>query len=176
MQLSGDGFYTKQCSTLFENELGIKKDDIGKSISISDYNLACKKTVMRYTEEWNKLTKLMGYWVDTESPYITYKNKYIETVWFLLKTLFDKKLVYKGYTIQPYSPAAGTGLSSHELNQPGCYKVVKDLSVVALFRLIDPHRIIETSKDVLFMAWTTTPWTLFANTGLAVGKKYRMFW
>ena len=154
-----------------ENELGIKKDDIGKSISISDYNLACKKTVMRYTEEWNKLTKLMGYWVDTESPYITYKNKYIETVWFLLKTLFDKKLVYKGYTIQPYSPAAGTGLSSHELNQPGCYKVVKDLSVVALFRLIDPHRIIETSKDVLFMAWTTTPWTLFANTGLAVGKK-----
>ena len=154
-----------------ENELGIKKDDIGVSISVSDYNLACKKTVMRYTEEWNKLTKQMGYWVDTGSPYITYKNKYIETVWFLLKRLFDKKLIYKGYTIQPYSPAAGTGLSSHELNQPGCYRLVKDLSVVALFKLLDTKKIIETEKDVFLVAWTTTPWTLFANTGLAVGKK-----
>jgi isoleucyl-tRNA synthetase len=154
-----------------EKKLGIKKDDIGKSISISDYNLACKTTVMKYTKEWNKLTKLMGYWVDVDSPYITYENKYIETVWFLLKKLFDKKLIYKGYTIQPYSPAAGTGLSSHELNQPGCYKVVKDLSVVALFKLFNHSKIIQTETDVFFMAWTTTPWTLFANTGLAVGKK-----
>ena len=154
-----------------EKELGIKKDDIGKSISISDYNLACKTTVMKYTKEWNRLTKLMGYWVDVESPYITYENKYIETVWFLLKKLFDKKLIYKGYTIQPYSPAAGTGLSSHELNQPGCYRVVKDLSVVALFKVLNHSKIIQTETDVFFMAWTTTPWTLFANTGLAVGKK-----
>ena len=111
-----------------EKELGIKKDDIGNKISIADYNEACKKTVMKYTEVWNKLTELMGYWVDVNEPYVTYENKYIESVWFLLKRLFDKDLVYKGYTIQPYSPAAGTGLSSHELNQPGCYKMVKDLS------------------------------------------------
>jgi isoleucyl-tRNA synthetase len=154
-----------------ENELGIKKDDIGKTISISEYNKACKKTVMRYTKEWNRLTKLMGYWVDVDSPYITYENKYIETVWFLLKRLFEKNLIYKGYTIQPYSPAAGTGLSSHELNQPGCYKLVKDLSVVALFKMLDPPKTIDTHKEIFFMAWTTTPWTLFANTGLAVGKK-----
>ena len=157
-----------------EKELGIKKDDIGKTISVSEYNQACKKTVMKYTKEWNRLTKLMGYWVDVESPYITYKNKYIETVWFLLKLLFEKNLIYKGYTIQPYSPAAGTGLSSHELNQPGCYKLVKDLSVVALFKMLDQSKIVDTDKEVFFMAWTTTPWTLFANTGLAVEKKYLM--
>ena len=156
-----------------EQQLGIKKDDIGKTISISDYNKACKKTVMKYTDVWNSLTELMGYWVDVEEPYITYKNKYIETVWFLLKQLFDQDLVYKGYTIQPYSPAAGTGLSSHELNQPGCYKVVKDLSVVVLFKALDHKKIIETSLPVFFMAWTTTPWTLLANTGLAVGKKIK---
>ena len=154
-----------------EKELGIKKDDIGSKISIADYNEACKKTVMKYTAAWNKLTESMGYWVDVETPYVTYKNKYIESVWFLLKRLFDKKLIYKGYTIQPYSPAAGTGLSSHELNQPGCYKLVKDLSVVVLFKVFGSEKIIKTNKPVFFMAWTTTPWTLFANTGLAVGKK-----
>lgn len=154
-----------------EKELGIKKDDIGNKISISEYNEACKKTVMKYTEVWNKLTEAMGYWVDVDTPYVTYKNKYIESVWFLLKRLFDKDLIYKGYTIQPYSPAAGTGLSSHELNQPGCYKMVKDLSVVALFKVLDSEKIIKTSRPVFLMAWTTTPWTLFANTGLAVGKK-----
>ncbi|MBF25005.1 MAG: isoleucine--tRNA ligase [Flavobacteriales bacterium] len=154
-----------------EKELNINKDDIGKTISVSEYNEACKKTVMKYTEAWNKLTEVMGYWVDVENPYITYENKYIETVWYLIKKLYDSNLIYKGYTIQPYSPAAGTGLSSHELNQPGCYKLVKDLSVVALFKLLSPETIINTSKKVFFMAWTTTPWTLFANTGLAVGKK-----
>ena len=152
-----------------EKELGIKKDDIGDKISIADYNEACKKTVMKYTEVWNELTEIMGYWVDVESPYVTYENKYIESVWFLLKRLFDKDLVYKGYTIQPYSPAAGTGLSSHELNQPGCYKMVKDLSVVALFKVKDQGKLINSVRPVFFMAWTTTPWTLFANTGLAVG-------
>jgi len=156
-----------------EQQLGIKKDDIGKNISISDYNEACKKTVMKYTDVWNRLTELMGYWVDVEEPYVTYKNKYIETVWFLLKQLFDQDLVYKGYTIQPYSPAAGTGLSSHELNQPGCYKIVKDLSVVVLFKVLDYEKIIQTNLPVFFMAWTTTPWTLLANTGLAVGEKIK---
>ena len=154
-----------------EKDLNIKKDDIGNSISISEYNEACKKTVMKYTEVWNELTEIMGYWVDVDSPYITYKNKYMETVWFLLKRLFDKNLIYKGYTIQPYSPAAGTGLSSHELNQPGCYKLVKDLSVFALFEVRDVSVLFEANKKVFFAAWTTTPWTLFANTGLAVGKK-----
>ena len=152
-----------------EKEMGIKKDDIGNKISIAKYNEACKKTVMKYTEVWNELTELMGYWVDVDKPYVTCENKYIESVWFLLKRLFDKDLVYKGYTIQPYSPAAGTGLSSHELNQPGCYKMVKDLSVVALFKIGDPGRLINSNRPVFFMAWTTTPWTLFANTGLAVG-------
>tara|TARA_Y100000589_G_scaffold87144_2_gene81213 strand:+ start:257 stop:3610 length:3354 start_codon:yes stop_codon:yes gene_type:complete len=151
-----------------EKQLGISKEDIGKNISISKYNEECKKTVMRYTRSWNELTEKMGYWVDTNTAYITYKNKYIESVWFLVKRLFNKKLLYRGYTIQPYSPAAGTGLSSHELNQPGCYKQVKDLSVFALFKVIKPK--FKTSLDVYFVAWTTTPWTLFANTGLAVGK------
>ena len=154
-----------------EKELNIKKEDIGKTISVSEYNAACRKTVMKYTEVWNKLTEIMGYWVDVDNPYITYENKYIETVWYLIKKLYDDCLIYKGYTIQPYSPAAGTGLSSHELNQPGCYKLVKDLSVVVLFKLLNPEKLITTTKRVFFMAWTTTPWTLFANTGLAVGKK-----
>ncbi|MAQ31165.1 MAG: isoleucine--tRNA ligase [Flavobacteriales bacterium] len=153
-----------------EKELKITKEDIGKKISISDYNKACKKTVMRYTESWNDLTEKMGYWVDTKNPYITYDNKYIESVWFLLKRLFEKKLIYKGYSVQPYSPAAGTGLSSHELNQPGCYKLVKDLSAVVLFKAIDFEKKIKTNLPVFFMAWTTTPWTLFSNTGLAIGK------
>ena len=116
-----------------EKELGITKEDIGKSITVEEYNEACKKAVMRYTDVWNELTHKMGYWVDTQDPYITYENKYIESVWWLLKQAFDKKLIYKGYTIQPYSPVAGTGLSSHELNQPGCYKNVKDTSVTAQF-------------------------------------------
>ncbi len=156
-----------------EKNLNIKKDDIGKTISISDYNDACKKTVMKYTQSWNELTEMMGYWVDVEKPYVTYENKYIESVWFLLKRLFDKKLIYKGYTIQPYSPAAGTGLSSHELNQPGCYRIVKDLSVFALFRVLGECRLLKNRYPVFFVAWTTTPWTLFANTGLAVGKKIK---
>ena len=120
-----------------EAKLGITKDDIGKKVSVSQYNAECKKTVMQYTEDWNKLTDLMGYWVDTKNPYITYKSKYIESVWYLLKKLNDKGLIYKGYTIQPYSPAAGTGLSSHELNQPGCYKNVKDLSANVMVRLVN---------------------------------------
>ena len=156
-----------------EKELNIKKDDIGTKISISDYNRACKKTVMKYTEVWNSLTEEMGYWVDMKNPYVTYKSKYIETVWFLIKKLFDQKVIYKGYTIQPYSPAAGTGLSSHELSQPGCYRLVKDLSVFPLFRVLEPEKIIKTSKPVFFVAWTTTPWTLFANTGLAVGNNIK---
>ena len=156
-----------------EKDLGINKEDIGVKISVSEYNEACKKTVMKYTEPWNKLTNEMGYWVDLENPYITYKSKYIETVWFLIKRLFDQGVVYKGYTIQPYSPAAGTGLSSHELNQPGCYRVVKDLSAFALFRVIDSEKVITTSKPVFFIAWTTTPWTLFANTGLAINSKIK---
>ncbi|MDC0189393.1 isoleucine--tRNA ligase, partial [Flavobacteriales bacterium] len=151
-----------------EKSLGINKEDIGRSISVANYNEECKKTVMKYTQKWNDLTEKMGYWVDVEDAYVTYKTKYIESVWYLVKRLFEKNLFYRGYTIQPYSPAAGTGLSSHELNQPGCYKQVKDLSVFALFKLIDPPKSMQ--HDVYFVAWTTTPWTLFANTGLAVGK------
>ena len=157
-----------------EKELGITKEDINKSISISDYNKHCKKTVMKYTSSWNELTEKMGYWVDMEKPYITYNSKYIESVWFLLKRLFDKKLIYKGYAIQPYSPAAGTGLSSHELNLPGCYKDVKDTSVYALFK-IKKNNYLNTlcPGTVYFLAWTTTPWTLPANTALAVGEKIK---
>ena len=153
-----------------EAKLGISKDDIGKRVSVSEYNAECKKTVMQFTEEWNRLTDLMGYWVDTKNPYITYKSKYIESVWYLLKKLNNKGLIYKGYTIQPYSPAAGTGLSSHELNQPGCYKKVKDLSVNVLFRLLDGQDLSGLDLDVFLVAWTTTPWTLFANSSLAVGN------
>jgi isoleucyl-tRNA synthetase len=156
-----------------EKTLGIKKDDIGKTISIEDYNQECRSSVMKYTAVWNDLTDKMGYWVDVDSPYITYTNKYIESVWFLIKRLYDKSLIYQGYTIQPYSPAAGTGLSSHELNQPGCYKNVKDLSVVALFKVSGEQVITKGLNNVFFMAWTTTPWTLFSNTGLAVGNKIK---
>ena len=154
-----------------EKELGITKEDIGKSITVEEYNEACKKAVMRYTDVWNDLTHKMGYWVDTQDPYITYENKYIESVWWLLKQAFDKKLIYKGYTIQPYSPMAGTGLSSHELNQPGCYKNVKDTSVTAQFLIKkDSNSFFGGDENVFLLAWTTTPWTLPSNTALAVNK------
>ncbi|MFM7022512.1 MAG: isoleucine--tRNA ligase [Flavobacteriales bacterium] len=152
-----------------EKELGITKEDIGKKISIEDYNKACREAVMKYTDIWNNLTQQMGYWVDMEDPYITYENKYIESVWWLLQQLYNKGLMYKGYTIQPYSPAAGTGLSSHELNQPGCYRDVKDTTVVAMFKVKGSKFNVE--GDVHFLAWTTTPWTLPSNTALAVGPK-----
>jgi isoleucyl-tRNA synthetase len=158
-----------------EKELSITKDDIGKSISIEDYNKACKKAVMRYTDVWNDLTKKMGYWVDMENPYITYKPKYIESVWWLLKNLFDKGLIYKGYTIQPYSPKAGTGLSSHELNQPGTYQDVTDTTVTAQFKALK-NTLPEALKNydpVSFLAWTTTPWTLPSNTALTVGPRIK---
>ncbi|MEE3034548.1 MAG: isoleucine--tRNA ligase [Bacteroidota bacterium] len=158
-----------------EKELGITKEDIGKSITIEEYNNACKKAVMRYTDVWNDLTKKMGYWVDMENPYITYKSKYIESVWWLLKTLFDKGLIYKGYTIQPYSPKAGTGLSSHELNQPGTYQDVTDTTVTAQFKAINntlPNSINQLD-NVYFLAWTTTPWTLPSNTALTVGNNIK---
>jgi isoleucyl-tRNA synthetase len=158
-----------------EKELGISKEDIGTKISVEDYNKACRETVMRYTDVWNKLTEKMGYWVDMEDPYITYESKYMESVWHLLAELYKKDLIYKGYTIQPYSPAAGTGLSSHELNQPGCYKNVKDTSAVALFKATKETLKVEALKavegDVQFIAWTTTPWTLPSNTALCVGAK-----
>ena len=154
-----------------EKELGITKDDIGKSITVEEYNEACKKAVMRYTDVWNDLTHKMGYWVDTQDPYITYENKYIESVWWLLKQAFEKKLIYKGYTIQPYSPMAGTGLSSHELNQPGCYKNVKDTSITAQFLIKkDSNSFFGSDENVFLLAWTTTPWTLPSNTALAVNK------
>ncbi len=154
-----------------EKELGITKEDIGKTITVEEYNEACKKAVMRYTDVWNELTHKMGYWVDTQDPYITYENKYIESVWWLLKQAFDKKLIYKGYTIQPYSPMAGTGLSSHELNQPGCYKNVKDTSVTAQFFIKkDSNSFFGGDENVFLLAWTTTPWTLPSNTALAVNK------
>lgn len=152
-----------------EKALGITKEDIGKKISVDDYNNACRKNVMMYTDEWTQLSEKMGYWVDLEHPYITYDIKYIETLWFLLKRLYDKGLLYKGYTIQPYSPAAGTGLSSHELNQPGCYRDVKDTTVTAQFRLLDT--LVDTPLPVYVLAWTTTPWTLPSNTALCVGPK-----
>ncbi len=156
-----------------EKELGITKEDIGKKISIEEYNAACKKAVMRYTSVWNDMTRRVGYWIDLENPYVTYQTKYIESVWFLLKKLYDDQLLYKGYTIQPYSPAAGTGLSSHELNQPGTYKPVKDTSVTALFKVkrdASSEFLFESAVgDVFIMAWTTTPWTLPSNTALSIG-------
>ena len=162
-----------------EKELGITKEDIGKTISIDEYNRRCRQNVMMYTEEWTDLSRRMGYWVDMEHPYITYDNKYIETLWWLLKQLYQKGLLYKGYTIQPYSPAAGTGLSSHELNQPGCYRDVKDTTVTAQFRVTAPlpsgllggHAAEVASLPVYILAWTTTPWTLPSNTALCVGPK-----
>ncbi len=154
-----------------EKSLGITKEDIGKTISVEEYNAACRKDVMKYTKEWEDLTIKMGYWVDMQNPYITYDNKYIETLWWLLKQLYNKGLLYKGYTIQPYSPAAGTGLSTHELNQPGCYRDVKDTTIVAQFRLESSLNFgVELENlPIYFLAWTTTPWTLPSNTALAVG-------
>ena len=156
-----------------EKELGITKEDIGTKISVEEYNEACKKAVMRYTDIWNNLTQKMGYWVDMEDPYITYKSKYMESVWWLLKQIYDKNLIYKGYTIQPYSPKAGTGLSSHELNQPGTYQDVTDTTVVAQFKANDNSLpdFLQNEGDVYFLAWTTTPWTLPSNTALTVGPK-----
>jgi isoleucyl-tRNA synthetase len=156
-----------------EKELGITKEDIGKTISISEYNKACREAVMRYTDVWNDLTRKMGYWVDMEDPYITYTSKYMESVWWLLSTLYKKGLIYKGYTIQPYSPMAGTGLSSHELNQPGCYRDVSDTSVTAQFETIDETLPAPLRSDTPLhvLAWTTTPWTLPSNTALTVGPK-----
>ncbi|MCL8007869.1 isoleucine--tRNA ligase [Gelidibacter japonicus] len=156
-----------------ERELGITKEDIGKTISIEDYNAACRKAVMRYTDVWNDLTEKMGYWVDMDNPYITYEPKYMESVWWLLKQIYDKQLIYKGYTIQPYSPKAGTGLSSHELNQPGTYQDVTDTTAVAQFKANPeslPH-FLRDEGDIYFLAWTTTPWTLPSNTALTVGPK-----
>ena len=157
-----------------EKSLGITKEDIGKKISVDDYNRACRENVMMYTNEWTELTNKMGYWVDLEHPYITYDIKYIETLWYLLKKLYEKGLLYKGYTIQPYSPAAGTGLSSHELNQPGCYRDVKDTTVTAQFSVTERSAALkglDTSLPLYILAWTTTPWTLPSNTALCVGPK-----
>ncbi|WP_297272763.1 isoleucine--tRNA ligase [uncultured Bacteroides sp.] len=154
-----------------EKALGITKEDIGKTISVADYNAACRKDVMKFTKEWEDLTHKMGYWVDMKDPYITYDNRYIETLWWLLKQLYKKGLLYKGYTIQPYSPAAGTGLSSHELNQPGCYRDVKDLTVVGQFKMKNPKPEMAAWGTPYFIAWTTTPWTLPSNTALCVGPK-----
>ncbi|MCH5216437.1 MAG: isoleucine--tRNA ligase [Muribaculaceae bacterium] len=167
-----------------EKSLGITKEDIGKKISVDEYNAACRKEVMKYTKEWRDLTHKIGYWVDMEHPYVTYENSYIETLWWLLKQLYNKGLLYKGYTIQPYSPAAGTGLSSHELNQPGCYRDVKDTTATAIFKVDDEnHPLVKKIKNSLsaeyknvaisLMAWTTTPWTLPSNTALCVGPKFK---
>ncbi len=160
-----------------EKTLGITKEDIGKTISVAEYNATCKKEVMKYTDQWEELTRIMGYWVNMSEPYITYDNRYIETVWYLLKQIFEKGLLYKGYSIQPYSPAAGTGLSTHELNLPGCYRDVKDTTATAQFKLIKNNKseflFNNSLPDVYILAWTTTPWTLPSNTALAVGKKIK---
>ena len=160
-----------------EKELGITKEDIGSKISIEDYNKACRTNVMKYTAKWEEITEKMGYWVDLKKPYLTYDNKYIESVWWLLAQMHKKGLLYKGHTIQPFSPKAGTGLSTHELNQPGCYRNVKDTSAVIQFKLIqnDNAKFLfsKSKNDIYFLAWTTTPWTLPSNTALAVGKKIK---
>ena len=152
-----------------EKTLGITKENIGKTISVEDYNAACRRDVMKFTAEWESLTKQMGYWVDMKHPYITYDNRYIEHLWYLLKQIYKKGLLYKGYTIQPYSPAAGTGLSTHELNQPGCYRDVKDTTCIAQFKVKNPSEQLLGHGEVYFLAWTTTPWTLPSNTALCVG-------
>ena len=154
-----------------EKKLGITKEDIGKKITVEEYNDACRKEVMKYTGEWENLTRIMGYWVDMNDPYITYDNRYIETLWFLLKELYNKGYLYKGYTIQPYSPAAGTGLSTHELNMPGAYRDVKDTTCVAQFKIKSPKPEMSQFGEAFFLAWTTTPWTLPSNTALAVGPE-----
>ncbi len=160
-----------------EKSLGITKEDIGKKISVDEYNAACRREVMKYTREWEELTRIMGYWVNMDDPYITYDSRYIESVWWLLKQIYDKGLLYKGYTIQPYSPAAGTGLSSHELNQPGCYRDVTDTTVVAQFRAVRNEKseflFEDIDTELCFLAWTTTPWTLPSNTALAVGSQIK---
>src|SRR5436189_4639384 len=161
-----------------EKLLGITKDDIGRKISIEDYNKKCRETVMMYKDQWDDLTMKMGYWVDLTKPYITYEKEYIESLWWILRQFYDKKLLYKGYTIQPYSPAAGTGLSSHELNLPGCYKDVKDTSIVAQFKVVKNQKSASLfehndNRDVFILAWTTTPWTLPSNTALAIGEKIK---
>ena len=156
-----------------EKELNITKEDIGKKISIEKYNSACREAVMRYTDVWNELTKKIGFWIDMDNPYVTYKTKYIESVWWLLKEIYKKGLIYKGYTVQPYSPKAGTGLSSHELNQPGTYKNVRDVAITAMFKALNsslPEEL-KTESDLFLLAWTTTPWTLPSNTALTIGKK-----
>ena len=157
-----------------EKALGITKEDIGQKISIEQYNRECRLAVMRFTDQWNDLTERIGYWVDLEHPYVTYHTEYIETLWYLLKQLHERGLLYKGYTIQPYSPAAGTGLSSHELNQPGTYRDVRDVSIVAQFRVLSSPQaegLLAAAQGlpVYLLAWTTTPWTLPANTALTVG-------
>ena len=152
-----------------EKSLGITKEDIGKTISVAEYNATCRKDVMKYTKEWTDLTHKMGYWVDLDDPYITYDNRYIETLWWMLKQLYNKGLLYKGYTIQPYSPGAGTGLSSHELNQPGCYRDVKDTTITGVFKMVDPRPEMTEWGTPCFLAWTTTPWTFPSNTALCVG-------
>jgi isoleucyl-tRNA synthetase len=152
-----------------EKSLGITKEDIGKTISVEEYNNACRTEVMKYTREWEELTRKMGYWVDMNDPYITYDNRYIETLWYLLKEIYNKGYLYKGYTIQPYSPAAGTGLSTHELNQPGCYRDVKDTTCTAQFKITNPLPEWTQFGEPFFLAWTTTPWTLPSNMLLAVG-------
>jgi isoleucyl-tRNA synthetase len=156
-----------------EKSMGITKDDIGEKISVADYNEACRKDVLKFKDTWDDLTRKIGYWVDLDHPYITYENDYIETLWYLLKQLHDKGMLYKGHTIQPFSPAAGTGLSSHELNQPGTYKSVKDTTVVAQFKakISADHPLHQKWASTYFLAWTTTPWTLPSNTALAVGEK-----
>lgn len=155
-----------------EKTLGITKEDIGKKISVEEYNAACRREVMKYTKEWTDLTHKMGYWVDLDHPYITYESKYMESLWWLLKQLYGKGYLYKGYTIQPYSPAAGTGLSSHELNQPGCYRDVKDLTATVMFDIVDPKPEMTQWGRPCFLAWTTTPWTLPSNTALCVGPRF----
>jgi isoleucyl-tRNA synthetase len=164
-----------------EKELGITKEDIGKTISVEEYNQKCREAVLRYKDKWDELTVKMGYWVDLNDPYITFDNKYIETLWWLLRQLYDRGLLYESVSIQPYSPAAGTGLSSHELNMPGCYKDVKDTSAVAMFAAIkndkskfifevaEKSEIRDQKPEIFFLAWTTTPWTLPSNLGLTVG-------
>ena len=159
-----------------EKRLGITKEDIGKKISVDEYNAACRKDVMQFTKEWEDLTRKMGYWVDMNNPYITYDNRYIETLWWLLKELYNNNYLYKGYTIQPYSPAAGTGLSTHELNQPGCYRDVKDTTCVAQFKIKSQPKNFPLDiswGEPYFLAWTTTPWTLPSNTALCVGPNIR---
>ena len=156
-----------------ESSLGITKEDIGQKITVEEYNSECKKAVMKYTDVWNNLTMKMGYWLDVDNPYITCNTKYMESVWWLIKQIYDKGLMYKGYTIQPYSPKAGTAISSHELNQPGTYQDVTDTSVTAQFKLLNKNlpSFLETDLDIFMLAWTTTPWTLPSNTALTVGPK-----